>query len=301
MIPESQLATWANVGALRAATDTYASIKTALDAGPSLNGLRYEAYLQGSYRNSTNIYGDMDVDIVVESRQSFYYDIDALTEPQRIEFKRQFPGSSEHTFSRFRAAVEEALREHYSSNLVTLNNKCIRVGKKPGRLDADVVPCVRYCEYRRSASSALPTPYEGIAFFTRDTNRRVVNFPLAHYNNGVQKNKNTSDRFKPTVRIFKNLRNHLIANSLVGERTAASYFVTCLMYNAPNEAFKRAYTDTVLAILQWMHGLTDDHFNKLVCQNGLVWLVRDTPDQWRLADAKSFRNAAIKAWNDWGK
>lgn len=259
MIPESQLATWANVGAVKAATDTYTSIKTALDAGSSLKALRYEVYLQGSYRNSTNIYGDMDVDIVVESRQSFYYNIDALTELQRAEFKRQFPGSSEHTFSRFRAAVEEALKKYYSSSQVTLSNKCIKVAKKPGRLDADVVPCVQYCEYRRSTSPALPTPYEGIVFFTRDTNRRV-------------------------------------ANSLVGEHAAPSYIVTCLVYNAPSEVFKKGYADSVLAILQWMRRLTDDDFRKLVCQNGLVWLVRDTPDQWRLADAKGFRNAAIQAW-----
>jgi hypothetical protein len=301
MIPDSQLVTWANVGATKAAADTYTSIKAALEAAPSLKGLRYEVYLQGSYRNSTNIFGDMDVDILVESRQSFYYDIDRLTEAQQAEFKRWFPGDSDHTFARFRTAVEAAVAGYYSNNLVTLANKCIKVKGKPGRLDADVVPCVQHREYRPNASSALPKPCEGIVFFTRDANRKVVNFPVAHYDKGVDKNKNTCDRFKPTVRIFKNLRNHLVTNDLVGAEAAPSYFVTCLIYNAPNDAFKRGHDHTVLAILQWMHGLTDDDVAKLVSQNGLRWLVRDTPDLWRLADFKSFRLAVIKAWNDWGK
>jgi len=300
-IPEKQLDTWANVGAEKAASDTYTSIKAAIDADPALEEFEYKVYLQGSYRNSTSIYGDMDVDVVVESTKSFYYDIDELNDVQKDEFNRTFPGKSDYTFVRFRTAVEKALASYYSAELVTPRNKCTLVTGKSGRLNADVVPCVQYRDYRKSNALNLPKPYEGIVLFTRADSRKIVNYPIAHYDNGVAKNKNTAERFKPTVRIFKNLRNYCVANDLIDEGKARSYFVGCLIYNAPNETFKKSHDDTVLAILQWLHDLTDEQLDKLVCQNELFYLIRDVPDLWKLADAKAFRNAAIKAWNDWGK
>lgn len=140
-----------------------------------------------------------------------------------------------------------------------------------------------------------------VTFFTRDTRRQVVNYPIQHYDNGVVKNKNTSERFKPAVRIFKNLRNHCIANDFVTPEAAPSYFVSCLIYNAPDSAFKKDLDDTALAVLQWMHGLSDEAWEKLLCQNELFYLCRNLPDLWKPVDAKKFRNAAIAAWNDWGK
>lgn len=300
-IPAAQLETWSNLGAMKAAIDTYASIKAAIDADAALREYEYEVYLQGSYRNSTNVYGDMDVDVVVESKKSFYYDIDDLTEAQQAEFKRHFPGTSEYTYSRFRTAVERALTEYYSSGLVTFRNKCIQVAAKSGRLTADVVPCVQYRDYRKSALPPLPVPQEGIVFYARDANRKVVNYPIRHYDNGVAKNKKTADRFKPTVRIFKNFRNYCVANDLIAAQAAPSYFISCLIYNAPDSTFKKAHDDTVLAILQWMYDLTNEGWEKLVCQNELFYLCRDTLDLWKPGDAKAFRNAAISAWNDWGK
>lgn len=300
-IPEKQLATWANVGAVKAATDTYASIKTAIERAKSLEEYTYEVYLQGSYSNSTNVFGDMDVDVVVEATNFFYKDIADLTEGQKAEYKRRFPDPSDYTFDGVRAAVEKALIDYYGSSLVTLRKKCIQVTGKSGRLDADVVPCVFYRDYRKNDLAILPEPEEGITFFTRDTHRQVVNYPKQHYDKGVAKNRRTSDRFKPTVRIFKNLRNHCVANDFIGADTAPSYFVSCLIYNAPDVAFQKALDDTVLAVLQWMCDLSDEDWAKLVCQNELFYLCRDLPDLWKPAYAKNFCNAAIEAWNKWGK
>ncbi|HEY1976559.1 MAG TPA: nucleotidyltransferase [Candidatus Baltobacteraceae bacterium] len=302
-IPEKQLETWANVGAEKAAESTYASIKAATDAAKStaLKEFSYDVYLQGSYRNSTSIYGDMDVDVVVEATDFFYKDVDDLTESQKAEFERQFPGSPSHSFNDFRSAVERTLTDYYGSSLITLRNKCIQVTGKSGRLDADVVPCVRYRDFRKDESARLPTPKEGITFWTRNAARQVINYPRQHYDNGVVMNKNTSYRFKPTVRIFKNLRNHCSANNLIADGVAPSYFVSCLIYNAPTDLFKPRHEDTVVAVLKWMNGLTDEQWGKLVAQCGLLWLCRDKPDYWPIANAKAFKTAAIKAWNDWGK
>jgi hypothetical protein len=302
-IPETQLETWSTVGAETAASATYTSIKAAIDASKSsaLKDYSYEVYLQGSYVNSTSIYGDMDVDVVVEASNFFYYDTSDLAEAQKAEFDRQHPGSSSVTFNGFRDAVERALASHYGSDLIKPRNKCILVTGKSGRLDADVVPCVQFKDYRKNDSVRLPTPEVGIAFWTRNDSRRVINYPKQHYDNGVAKNKRASNRFKPTVRVFKNLRNHCLANNLIADGVAPSYFVSSLIYNAPNTAFGSTHSGTMVAILNWMHALTDEEWDKLLCQNQLYYLCRDTPDLWPRANAKAFKTAAIKAWNDWGK
>jgi len=302
-IPEKQLETWAKVGAESSAQSTYTSIRAAIDASKSsvLKNYTYEVYLQGSYINATSIYGDMDVDIVVEATNAFYKDIDDLTDAQRAEFDRQHPGSSSVTFTGFRDAVERALANYYGSDLVKPRNKCILVTGKSGRLDADVVPCVQFKDYRKDESVRLPTPHVGITFWTRNDNRQIINYPKQHYENGVAKNKRVNYRLKPNVRVFKNLQNYCVDNNLLAAGVAPSYFVSCLIYNAPDAAFRPAHSDTMLAILNWLHDLTDDQWDKLVSQNELYYLCRDAPDLWPLKNAKAFKNAAISAWNDWGK
>jgi hypothetical protein len=302
-IPEKQLETWAKVGAEATAETTYTSIKAALDASKAstLKSYEYDVYLQGSYINSTSIYGDMDVDVVVEATNAFYKDIDDLTENQKAEFDRLHPGESSVTFTGFRDAVENALAGYYGSNLVKPKNKCILVTGQSGRLDADVVPCVRFKDYRKDEYSRLPSPHVGVTFWTRKETRQVINYPKQHLENGVAKNKNAQYRFKPNVRVFKNLRNYCVAENLLGDGIAPSYFVSCLIYNVPNAAFRAKHDDTMLAILNWMHDLTDEQWDKLLCQNNLFYLCRNLPDLWPRANAKAFCNAAISAWNGWGK
>jgi len=72
-ILESQLERWAHQGAVATAKLTADSIRNALKSynyWPA--GIDFEVYLQGSYKNSTNIRGDSDVDVVVQLNSSFY-------------------------------------------------------------------------------------------------------------------------------------------------------------------------------------------------------------------------------------
>ena len=80
-IPENQLRTWSQLGAQARSQRTYQSIRNALDrhVWPPAMGSP-SVYLQGSYRNHTNIAGDSDVDVVVESSGVFY---DNLTPEER--------------------------------------------------------------------------------------------------------------------------------------------------------------------------------------------------------------------------
>ena len=65
-IAESQLETWSHPGAGPGSRDTYDSVRTALESPKAVyKDKDYEVFLQGSYGNDTNIYGESDVDTVI--------------------------------------------------------------------------------------------------------------------------------------------------------------------------------------------------------------------------------------------
>ena len=82
-IPESQLKTWSHRGAVRTAKQTHESIRKALEAYNWPSEAQYEVYLQGSYKNYTNIRGDSDVDVVVQLNSTFSHN---LSEDQKRQF-----------------------------------------------------------------------------------------------------------------------------------------------------------------------------------------------------------------------
>ncbi len=70
-------------GAKDSAERTYASIKAALDQAPGLKRYDYEAFLQGSYANATNIRGDSDVDIVAMLKSTYMPDLELLCSSEK--------------------------------------------------------------------------------------------------------------------------------------------------------------------------------------------------------------------------
>src|SRR5579883_1408271 len=80
-VPKKQLETWANLGAQVTAKKTFGSIRATLMSSKLIAGKwKYNVYLQGSYLNPTNIYGDTDVDIVVELKGTFGSATSSLSE-----------------------------------------------------------------------------------------------------------------------------------------------------------------------------------------------------------------------------
>ena len=64
-IPESTLSRWSHHQAGTAPKQAHVSIREALDAYSWPSEVKYEVFLQGSYKNDTNLRGDSDVDVVV--------------------------------------------------------------------------------------------------------------------------------------------------------------------------------------------------------------------------------------------
>lgn len=282
-IPKSQLETWSHQGAVTTAKSTADSVKNALSSYSSgwPSGVNFEVYLQGSYKNDTNIHGDSDVDVVAQLDSTFYSNL--LENQKRI--LDLTPAS--YGWSDFRADVLKALKNYYGRGQISEGNKSIKIKTNNGRLPADVVVCSQYRRYKTVSSYDYTA---GMCFWTQDDNRRVINYPKAHYDNGVSKHQNSSEWYKPVVRIFKNCRG-----SISGD-TTPSYFLECMLYNVSNPKFGTSYGDTFCNIVNW---LDKNSLGDFVCQNGQLKLFGQTQEQWDTNQARIFIKNLISLWNNW--
>ncbi len=290
-IPESQLSGWSHHGAQDSAKNTHERIRRVLAAHGWPAGMTYDFYLQGSYRNDTNIRGDSDVDIVLEMTSTFNYDTTSLTDWDRRRVEDSFV-PAQHEWNAFRREALKTLSSEFGDDMVAQGNKCIKLKKDPPRLAADVVVCNDHRKYVNAYQYI-----EGVALYALRDKRWIVNYPKLYYRNGADKSRSTSDRFKRTVRMFKNARNRLVTDGRISEELAPSYFIECLVYNAPDSAFKTGFQDTYCDIVNW---IVQNDLGGLMCQNGQMPLFGPTPEQWSLADAKALGSALVTLWNNWG-
>lgn len=289
-IPESQLSGWSHHGPQQASINTHEAIRRVLAAHRWPAGMTYDFYLQGSYRNNTNIQGDSDVDVVLEMNSAFQYNLDSLSSYERGVQSSSFQPST-HTWNDFRREALKALETGFGRTLVSQGNKSIKLKANPPRLAADLVVCM---EHRKYTSYDRYVP--GITFYALQDKRWVVNYPKLHYDNGAEKSKRTWDRYKRTVRMFKSSRNCLEELNLIGSNLAPSYFLECLLYNAPDSAYQWGFQDTYCSVVNW---LNQTSLENLVCQNGQLYLFGPSDEQWNVADAKTLGSHLANLWNNW--
>ena len=297
-IPESQLETWSHQGATVTAKSTHETIRRELEHQDSpLASKDVDIYLQFSYRNSTNIRGDSDVDIVVQLNGSFWRDISRLPSDQQALYRDAYSDATYH-WADFRQDVLDTLRERFGYHQIVSGNKSIKVSADSGRLAADVVPCLQFRSYRRFFSLSDQSYVEGIKSLTQNEGREVINFPKLHYENGACKNSadNTNGWYKPFIRVCKNARNAMISERILHSQCAPSYFVECLLYNVPDNCFGGSFEDTYCDVVRWLQDNPPDSF---VCQNEQTYLFGNEPEQWSLDYARAFVEGMITLWNQW--
>jgi predicted nucleotidyltransferase len=298
-IPREQCETWQKQGAAAAAQATHEAIRNALAAARSpVRERNFEVYLQGSYRNDTNIRGDSDVDVVIELKETYHYSSADLQEEQR-RVLQQNTTPPQYTLSTFDREVQAALVSYFGADRVVVNNKCITVRKQPGTLDADVVVAAEYRRYKRFRSPFDQEYAEGITFWGHKDGQQVINYPKIHYANGVEKNRGTGGLYKPTVRMLKNARTYMVERGLLADGVAPSYFVECLMFNIPNNQFSSNASDSFYNVLKWLE--TNSEWKDFVCQNWQYYLFGGLRVQWNMLDGKSFHTSSVSLWNNWGK
>lgn len=302
-IPESQLDTWTNQGATSSASNAYSSVQNALENpryGLEEFDHTYETHLQGSYRNHTNVYGDSDVDIVVKLTMPFQEDLFELTETERERFWDIYH-DIDYDFWDFHSTVAKTLNRYYGYSNVEQGDKALKIksnDETPLSIDADIVACAEYRRYHAIDSTDSEDYTAGMFFRTQSTGRAIVNFSKKHYQNGVSKNDATNGNYKPTIRLFKNVRNRMKDNGILDGGTAPSYFVENLLYNVPSEHFDTSELQSRYeTILKFLEDVSLDSFEEQ-CQMYPLFDFND-PDRWNTHDAKQFIEGLRELWENW--
>jgi len=96
--------------------------------------------------------------------------------------------------------------------------------------------------------------------------------------------------------MFKAAPNHLEENNMIGEETAPSYFIECLLYNVPNELFRPWLIQSYEDITDY---LSTANLERFQCQNGKRELFGSMPDLWSLRKARRFIRALVHLWDQW--
>ncbi|MEX1014599.1 MAG: nucleotidyltransferase [Candidatus Paceibacterota bacterium] len=302
-IPNSQLETWAKQGATVTSKQTHESIRNALKYVDSpikylINSGSAEIYLQGSYKNHTNIRGDSDVDVVVELNTIFGHNSHKLSNDQQVIHSRTYT-SATYKWEDFRSDVISALENYYGQKYVDCSgNKSIKLISNGSRLNADVVPVIKYRKYSHFKGDNDFHAERGIKLYHRTTGDSIINYPRHHYSNGNDKNSDSKTKglFKPVVRVFKNMRSYLVSRGELNDGVAPSYFLEGLIYNVPNEKFIGNYSDIIFNVLKYLHENPIDDF---YCQNEIHPLFGDEDQRWNEIDAKITINAFVQAWTNW--
>lgn len=280
-LSESQLDTWSKQGAVTSAKRTHRSVRTAIDEYGLPDKYKKDIYLQGSYKNDTNIRGDSDVDIIIELNSIFLPELSNLSSSEKREYN-EYHRDATHNLSEFKNKVINALNEYYGSSSVSVNNKCIEVDTP--HLVGDVVVCQLYRLFHSfSRSDPYSNCVEGIVFWAEESGRKIINFPKPHFENGKIKHSSTDSNYKPLVRCYKNARTYLVEEGVISGDLAPSYFLECMLYNVPDPAYKSNYKDSFYDILGW---LSNADLNEFVCQNKQHSLFGDTPEQWSRSSAR---------------
>lgn len=293
-ISESQLEVWSHPGAQEQSKNTYASIKAALEDPAAPYSIReFNTFLQGSYGNSTNIFADSDVDIVMRLSSIHYYDVSQLNAADKERFEKYLsPGS--YSQKVFKEEVFAWLTKKYGSN-VKFGKKAIFVPGNGARRDADVLVCTRHLRYTSYPAETGSVYRDGICFWTSDGDK-IINYPKQHLENCKTKNQGTVTHFKSNVRILKNWRNKMIKDGYLQDGTAPSYFIEGMLWNIPNQNFVSSYQQTFLNCVAWLKQCNPD---ELLCASQYYYLLRENSKVcWNIKDFNTFRGALVQHWND---
>ncbi len=266
-VTEDQLARWARGPSQTETERCDTTIRRITDALRSELGTRVSVFAQGSYRNNTNVRQDSDVDVVVRDNQSYFSDTAQMSPAALQRYNAAFSPST-HTFEQFKVQVHRLLTTTFGTR-VQRRNKCIFVPETATGVNGDVVPA--FVHKRFDANGGVIA--EGIEFLA-DRGGKFDSFPEQHYNNGVAKNDATSRMFKRMVRILKNVRGALVQQGTITEDAMSSFFIECLVFNAPNAAFSgTTYFQASKNLIEALWAATNDAANtQFVEVNRLKWL-----------------------------
>lgn len=246
-------------------------------------------FLQGSYKNHTNVKEESDIDIVIEYQNAYYPGLYFLSDENQKIYWEKVHTPHEYDVIQFKNDVYNALTKEFGSAMVKRRNKCIKVKENTYRTDADVVAVFPH----RRLSTPFETEAKGIHFIS-DLDDVIYNFPEHHHINGNAKNTSTGEKYKDLVRILKNIRYELIDKSLMKEAEINSFLIENMLWNVSDSTFNGLdYREMLRTVIQELYsGLSDFKiFNEYRQVDELRYLFRG---QHSPVNAKQFLE---KSWN----
>jgi hypothetical protein len=277
---------------------THNMIRDHLESDPSLSKYKVDTYLQGSYKNSTNVRGDSDVDMGCRTGDIFLYELSDLpdtapTSPYgtpskslRTQVQESITPAS-YTYWDYRRDVYRSLKLEYGA--VEDGNKAITVDGNTYRLDADVLPCTEFRWYYKDYFSNA-SYHRGIAFLT-STGKRIINFPQQHFDNLGEKDRRNDNKVKGCIRIMKRLRNEFEDAGKWVRKRSPSFYLESLVWNAPDSKFVGGYPTVLQNVVAYL-------YNDLIKKRGTEELrsymqannifVLFHPEFWNVDDAIAF-------------
>ncbi len=277
------------------AARTHNMIRAHLEEDRSLSKYSISTYLQGSYKNSTNVRGDSDVDMGSVTETTFFYDLSDLPETKTSQWQAKslreevqesiVPAS--YSYWDYRRDVYASLKTEYGT--VEDGKKAITVAGNTYRLDADVLPCLVHRHYYSNASGR-PAYHNGIAFLT-STGERIVNFPQQHFENLGAKDQRNDGKVKGCIRILKRIRNELEEQGEWDRKRSPSFYIESLVWNAPDAQFSGGYGSVVQNVLAYLwNDLREKRANgglrSYMQANNIFVLFH--PEFWNVDDALAF-------------
>jgi hypothetical protein len=266
-------------------------VRSAIRACPVLAQREIQIFSQGSYRNNTNVKKDSDVDICVRCMDTCMCD---FSQAPGASFQTTGMLPASYLYPQFKNEVEAALVEHFGEDGVTRGKKAFDVHPNGYRVDADVVPAIEHRRYFYNWRNQID--YHSGTEFYPDNGGTIVNWPHQHYENGVEKNKATGNRFKFITRAMKRLRFRMEGAGIEAAKGIPSYFIECLVYNAPNHCFGHAaYYNDVREVLAHLFNnvRSDEPCHEWTEVNQMKYLFR-WMQPWSRQQGFSFVSAA---WN----
>lgn len=206
-------------------------VRKALAECEELQEFAIDVFAQGSYANNTNVRQESDVDLCVMLREPFFCEF-ANGKSAR---DYGYVSATRLSFPEYKAYVLSALYQKFGREQVTGKNKSINISSNSYRVNADVVPCWQYKNYRFNNSIDPDEYVEGIMYFAKEDGSCVVNYPKRHIQNGIDKNKNTNHYYKGLVRIMKHIRNDMVQEYRADGEKITSFLIECLVWNIPDE------------------------------------------------------------------
>ena len=230
----------------------------------AIKGSKFESIVdifgKGSYKNNTNVRLTSDMDICVVYTPTFKYNIPQGDTPQEHNIT---PVVDPYTFSMFKFELTELMKEKFGKDNVSTKNKCIHIKENTYHSEIDVVPSWYFRKYKYKYVPLIYT--EGIVLWS-ERFEKVINYPIQHYDNGVNKNDRTRRRYKRLVRIIKNLKCEMEESGYYDNPNITSFLIESLVYNMPDSKFLLEneyydWNDIVKNFLIFIFGSTKEERN----------------------------------------